>query len=292
FFASGETTGGALLILESCPHNRRSFYNGLYGCSTILGILLASFGVTWLSAHGTIDHAWRVLYWAGGLTGAFGITLRLFSVEGERKAPPPSPLLTILWKYRLQFLVIVFTSGFSYANYYMITSLLNGYLPLISSISKARAMEINTYILVFDFLLLPLAGLLATRYSKETLMLIFGAAISLLSLPLYSLLSGSALLVVIAIRLIFVAFGVGFSVALAPFYQDLVPHESRYTLIAFGNAIGSQLLGSSACAIGLWLYKTIGWAPSPALYLMGLASVATFTIYLGKRLRLPIRSTS
>jgi MHS family proline/betaine transporter-like MFS transporter len=284
FFASGETTGGSLLILESCPEERRSFYNGLYGCSTILGIMLASFGVTALSFQGSIETTWRMLYWIGGITGVLSLFIRFFTVEGEVSTKPQISVLPLLWKYRFQFLMIVFTSGFSYANYYMITSFLNGYLPLIGSITAGEAMKANTYILGFDFLLLPLAGILATRFPKEKLLLFFGGLICLLAIPLYSLLATAPLMVIMTIRLVFVTLGVGFSVILAPFYQDLIPVESRYTLIAFGNAIGSQLLGTSACSFSFFLYKQTGWAASPALYLMGLATVAIFTVYLGRRL--------
>ncbi len=284
FFASGETTGGSLLILESCPEERRSFYNGLYGCSTILGILFASFGVTVLNFQGSIETTWRMLFWIGGITGAIGLFMRFFTVEGEISTKPRISILPLLWKYRFQFLIIIFTSGFSYANYYMITSFLNGYLPLIGSITGGEAMQANTYILGFDFLLLPLAGILATRFPKEKLLLFFGGMICLLAIPLYSFLSTSTLMVVMAIRLVFVSLGVGFSVILVPFYQDLIPAESRYTLIAFGNAIGSQLLGTSACSFSFFLYKQTKWPTSPALYLMGLAFITIFTIYLGSQL--------
>ena len=285
FFASGETTGASLLILEGCPEKKRPFYNGLYGCSTIVGILGASLGVTLLSLKGSMETSWRLLYWVGGITGLLGFVIRLFAHEEEPPTKKRSPLLPLLWRYRFQFLVILFTSGFSYANYYMITSLMTGYLPLISPITKGEAMQANTFILGYDLLLLPLGGLLATRFPKEKVLLFFGVAIAALALPLYSLFEGQNLGIALIIRLIFVTLGVGFSVALAPFYQDLIPQENRYTLIAFANAIGSQLLGGSACSLSFWLYQKTGWAASPALYLMALALVASAGIGF---VRLPI----
>jgi MHS family proline/betaine transporter-like MFS transporter len=279
FFASGETTGGSLLILESCKKEKRGFYNGLYGCSTILGILCASLGVTILSLQGNIETTWRYLYWFGGLTGLMGLAMRSCAEEPMMPLLKRSPVLPLLWKYRTPFLVIALTSGFSYANYYMLTSLLNGYLPLVSSISKEQAMEANTMILGFDFLILPLAGMLALYFPKEKLLKFFGILIVIAALPLYSALSGASLFSATIIRLLFVALGVGFSVVLAPFYQDLVPKESRFTLIAFGNAIGSQLLGTSACSFSFWLFKQTGWVGSPALYLVGLGTCTLFSIY-------------
>lgn len=287
FFASGEATGGALLILESCKKEKRGFYNSLYECSTILGILLASFGVTLLSLKGTIETSWRMLYWMGGITGIMGLIVRSFANEVPLVPVKKPPLFPLLFKYRAQFLIIALTSGFSYANYYMLTSLLNGYLPLISSITKPEAMEASTLILCFDFLILPLAGLLALRYPKEKLLLFFGILIIALAIPLYSSLSGTTLLTATTIRLFLVACGVGFSVVLAPFYQDLVPLEHRFTIIALGNAIGSQLLGTSACTISFYLFKKTGLACAPAFYLIPLGACACAAVLFAKRLAVP-----
>ncbi len=285
FFASGETTGGSLLILETCPEKKRGFYNGLYECSTILGILFASFGVTFLSMQEAIETYWRLLYWIGGVTGGVGLLMRLFTVEAKIPKKKHQRISPLLWKYRMQFIVIALTSGFSYANYYMLSSLLNGFLPLVSSISKSQAMEANTLILGFDFLILPLGGILSLHFPKEKLLYFFGALVMILAIPLYSSLSGATLLTATVIRLVFATIGVGFSVVLAPFYQDLIPGEHRFTLIAFGNAIGSQLFGTSACSLSFWLYKQTGWAGSPALYLMGLGMLALFSVRLAQSLQ-------
>lgn len=280
FFASGETTGGALLILEACEEKKRSLYNGIYECSTILGILLASVGVTWLSMQGSIETTWRYLYWVGGVTAGFGLLMRLFTKEVEVKPREKRRILPFIWEQRIPFLIIALTSGFSYANYYMVTSLLNGYLPLVSSITKAEALQANSLILGLDFLLLPLGGLLALRFPKEKLMVLFAALIGVLAIPLYTALPTATLFTITGIRMIFVILGVGFSVLLTPYYQDLIPHENRYTLISLGNAVGSQLLGTSACSMGFYLFKQTGWAGAPALYLMATSLLALATLRL------------
>jgi len=280
FFGSGETTGGTLLILEACEESKRSLYNGIYECSTILGILLASVGVTWLSMQGSIETHWRWLYWIGGVAGGLGLFTRLFTKEAKVEPQPKRRIFPFLWEHRIPFLIVAITSGFSYANYYMVTSLLNGYLPLISSITQAEAMQANSLILGFDFLLLPLGGLLALRFSKEKLMVIFASLICLLAVPLYSALPTATLFPITMIRMVFVILGVGFSVILAPYYQDLIPYENRYTLICFGTAIGSQLFGNSACFMGFFLFRQTGWPGAPALYLIatGLLTIATLRL--------------
>ena len=130
-----------LVTLQSDARKKRGLINGLYGCSTILGVLLASFGVTLLSLQGSIETSWRILYWIGGITGGVGLLMRLYTEEEIITPKEHVPTFPLLWKYRVPFIVIVMTSGLSYANYYMLTSLLNGYLPLVSTISTPQAME-------------------------------------------------------------------------------------------------------------------------------------------------------
>lgn len=288
FFASGEKTGGALLILEACDEKKRSFYNGLYDCSTIFGILLASLGVTWLSLKGTTHLHWRLLYWIGGITGFVGLLMRLFTKEVSLKPQPKRPIVPFLWENRRPLLLVIFTSGLSYANYYMVTALLNGFLPLVSAINPLEAMQANSLILCLDFLLLPLGGLLTLRVSKEKLLVFFASAICLLAIPLYLLLPTATLFIAILVRLIFVTLGVGFSVILTPYYQDIIPIENRYTLISFGSAIGSQFFGATACSIGFFLFKQTGWAGAPAIYLMLTSVLAIGALQLAPRL-LPIK---
>jgi len=279
FFASGETVGGTLLILEACKKNARTFYNSIYECSTLLGGLLASLGVTWLSAQGLIETHWRWLYWIGGSTGGVAFFVRFFTKDTRVEAQPKRRTLSFLWEHRIPFLIVAVTSGFSYANYYLVTSLLNSFLPLINSVTKAKMMKANSFILICDCLLLPLGGFLATQLPKEKLMILFVGLICILILPLYSILATATFPVIILIRMVFVILGVGFSVILIPYYQDFIPHKNRYTLICFGTAIGSQLFGSSACSIGLFLFGQTGWPGAPALYLI---AVGFFVIILLK----------
>jgi len=278
FFAAGEVTGGALLVLESSPKKLQNFFQALYECSTMIGILCASTAVAMISNGKNVAIYWRVLYWIGGSTGFIALLVRMLTTEKIEKVQMPTPLLLLFKRYYRELTLIVITSGLSYANYYMTTSLLNGYLPLITSITKQEAMSANTLILGLDLLLLPLAGILSRKFAARKLLLFFSLFISLSALPLYTLLGSVSLLFTIAIRMVFVILGVGFSVALFPFYCSLTPEKDRYTLIALGQSVGSHLLGTSACSLSLYLYKKSGWIASPALYLAAIGTASTFLI--------------
>lgn len=268
-FAAAESTGGTLLVLENAPEEKRGILSGLYDCSTILGILAASLGVTLLAQWGNVEESWRWLYWAGGVTGLTGLVVRYYSVEAPRQPPPEdSPrLIQLLFDYRWLFVTIIVTKGFSYANYYMVTTMLAGYVPLVTALGKAKVMQGNTLLLLADLMLLPIGGWLAGRFPRRPLLMIYSLIIAVAAIPVYYQLAGGSFVSLMWARLFFVAVGVGFSAALRVYLQDITPDYCRFTLISLGTAIGSQLIGTSSCGLGLWLYESTGWVAAPALYL-------------------------
>lgn len=256
--------------------------SSLYDASTIAGILLASGGVALLSHWNRIESSWRYLLWAGSLTALIGIVLRLKTEEAAEFLQDVSrylPLKEVLHSHRYALLAIICVSGFSYTTYALAVTLMNGYVPLITSLTKSQVMNINTLLLLFDFCLLPCFGYLAMRTSSQKVMMIAAASSSLVSIPLFILLKDATLATVIAVRIILIVLGVAFSAPYHAWAQELVPPFCRYTVISLGYAIGSQIIGGPAPAVSLWLYKTLGWTGAPALYLMLTAAIAFFSVY-------------
>jgi len=289
FFAAGETTGSALLILESCDEKKRSLFSSLYDSSTILGILIASLAVTLLSYYGGLTKYWRLLYFCGAMTAFVGLIIRLFTHEAfpeeSTKAQKREPIFSLIWQHRRTFIAIIFITGFSYTIYQTVTSLMNGFLPLISSLTKTDAMRLNTLILIIDFCLLPLFGYLAMRFSKEKVMLLFSLLAILLSPPLFHFLANANFFTATLIRLFFVVIGVGFCAPIYAYLQEITPYKHRYTLISLGTAIGSQLIGGSCTFCSLYLYKQTSFITAPAIYLSLTACFALFSITKLSRLR-------
>jgi MFS family permease len=165
------------------------------------------------------------------------------------------------------FLSICLASGFSYTTYSLAFTLMNGYIPLVTDLSKSDVIQINSYLLVVDMLALPIFGYISQKIGKERLM--SGAALcaAMGALPVFYLLSSANLVTVILVRLFIVLCGVAFA---APYYawaMDQVKPEHRYTVLAISGCIGSQLIGAPTAAISLWLFKITNWAPAPSLYL-------------------------
>jgi len=283
FFASGETIGGAIFLLEGSPKARHDFLSSLYNASTIGGILLASGGVALLSFLGHTASSWRVLYLIGTFTALFGALIR----RQETAPLPPITARPSLFKtfiaYRKPLFLIMIISGFAYANYTMALVLMNGLIPLLTSYSKAQMMGLNTLLLILDFALLPLFGYLASRYSRYTVMI--GAALltAMVAAPLLALLKTASLPLLILIRSTFVLLGVAFFAPFHAWAKELVPAHCRYGIIALGYALGSQLLGGPTSALSLWLLKTTGTASGVAIYWIVLALAATCALVTSRQ---------
>jgi MHS family proline/betaine transporter-like MFS transporter len=283
FFAAGESAGGAIFVLEHTPVPKRGFMSSCYDASSIGGILAASGVVTLMSAKGYIAQGWRGLFWIGGMTAVFGIFLRWKTADGAEFVNAPkvrnASVLRTLKEYKRPLLAIILASGFSYTTYSLAFTLMNGYIPLVTSLSKTQVMQVNTVLLMVDLLLLLCFGYLANKFGKERVMLAGSLCSVCSAVPLFSLLNDASLATVIVVRLAIIVFGVAFA---APYYawaMELVPARHRYLILSLGGAIGSQLIGTPASAICLWLYKILGWSGAPALYLLVASSAAGIAVY-------------
>jgi MFS transporter, MHS family, proline/betaine transporter len=282
FCAAGESTGGAIFVLENTSLGKRNLVSGLYDSSSIGGILIASALVTFFSGQGYIENAWRVLFWMGGITAMFGVFLRLKAQEGSEYISSSTIPKINIWRTILQnkgpLLSIIIVSGFSYTTYSLAFTLMNGYVPLVTSLTKTEVMKVNTLMLLVDMMLLPTFGYLAGKIGKEKLM--FGSALcaAICAIPLFYLFHQAHLGTVILVRFMIMLFGVAFAATYHAWTLEQVPPRYRYTILSFGYAIGSQLIGAPTSAACLWLYQKLQWASAPALYLMTTAAMAAFVI--------------
>jgi MFS family permease len=283
FFAAGEVMGGAIFLLEHTPKSKHDLLSAIFSASTIGGILLASFGVALSVPYA---EGWRCLYLAGSLTALFGSFLRwqMAKTKGpenivtERYSFSLKQQIRGFWLYRKAFFYIAIGAAFSYANYSMALVLINGFVPLISNISAAEMVQLNTALLVLDFCTLPFFGWLASRISREKVMLYSALAAILLSTPLFLLLDQASMPLVIAVRVCLVCIGVAFAAPLHAWAQDLVPKKYRYATISLSYALGSQLLGGPTAAFSLWIYKQTGMVASITWYWIFIAFCAAIAI--------------
>lgn len=278
FFAAGESTGGAIFVLENTSKRRQALWSGLYDASTLGGILIASGIVLCMSCYTNLENTWRILFWGGGVTAIMGCYLRRGKIT-HTVICEKLPLFSIIKANKKAFTSIIIAAGFSYSIYSLAFSLMNGYVPLITSFSKTTMMEINTFLIVIDMVLLPLFGNLSHRFGMEKVMLTGAALSSVCAIPLFTILNQATLSIIILVRLILIILGVSFSATYHAWTINLITPCHRYLILSLGYAIGSQCIGTPTAIICLWLYKITNWSGAPGIYLTCLGVLSFWTIY-------------
>lgn len=277
FCSAGETMGGAIYLLEKTAEEQHDAWSGWYSASTIGGYLVASWAVFFLSAYGEIGEQWRWLYVFGCVTALFASGMRRYPPEGDETFVKVSwkDWGRSLWVYRGPLLWIAITAGFAYACYSMALVFMNGFVPLVTGWSRSELMKINSYLLILDFGALPFFGALASKISRERVMKGAILGVVILAVPAFCLLKGASWPMVVAIRVLFVLFGVAFFAPFHAWAQKLVPVQARYLIISLGYALGAQLLGSSTAACALWCFQKTGtlWSVAGYWLCLGIASL-------------------
>lgn len=278
FFAAGESAGGAIFVLENTPKKRQAIWSGLYDACTMGGILIASAVVLCMSRYTNLQNTWRVLFWSGGITAIIGYYLRRSTIT-HSVICEKLPFFSIIITNRKALASIIIASGFSYSIYSLAFSLMNGYIPLITPFSKTTMIEINTFLIALDIVLLPLFGYVSHRLGIEKVMLTGAALSSVCAIPLFTLLSHATLSIIILVRLIIIILGVSFSATYHAWTINLTVARNRYLILSLGSAIGSQCIGMPTASICLWLYKITNWSGAPGIYFMCLGILSFWTIY-------------
>lgn len=284
FCAAGESTSGSIFVLENSPLNQKNMMSSFYDVSSLSGPLLASGLVTLLTMQEAVEEWWRFLFILGGITAIFGLFLRL-SIP-VKNAPlqqaKVAGFLEITKLHKGVLLSIIITSGFSYITYAMPFILMNGYVPLVTKLARSDVMKVNTLLIACDMLLLPCFGFLAHRFGKERLMLTGAFCSAISAIPLFYCLDGAGIFTVCFVRLAIIIFGVAFAAPYHAWKLEQVPPR-HYSVLSFGYALGSQLIGAPTSAICLWLYQQFGYIWSPGLYLLLFGSLAWFVVYKHSR---------
>ncbi|MCB1135927.1 MAG: MFS transporter [Chlamydiia bacterium] len=288
FFSAGEMVGGAVSVLEMSAPEKRDWISSIYCGSTMGGIVLASGAVALLGLTGTVEWSWRSLYVLGGVTGLIGLYLRRNLVETcEPTSNSFRERTQALWRHREAALYMAIASGFSYACYQMALGFVNGLIPIITGIDRSTIMSMNTGLLVIDFAMLPLCGILSYRIGRERVMLASSLAALVLAVPLFAMMKGASLWQVAILRIGLVSLGVAFSAVYHAWAQSLVPTKDRFLVCAVSYAVGCQLLGSPTASLSLWIYGVTGEVTTVAWYWMALAGAASVAVWRSRALLVP-----
>ncbi len=284
-FAAGESTIAKLYILQGKQHSEALKTSYWYQSSSMFGIILASAVSTASIIFQENIISWRVCFWLGGLVGFIGYFLRRYSksveeTEGMRQfASYRMSSLKTLWVHRANVSRVAICTAFSHLTYAVPFVFMNSFVPLVTSISLETMMALNTILLVFDMIMIPIIGRFTSQFDIRMVMVFSSTILAFTVFPLLSNLHDASLGYVTFVRFWIVFWGVVFLCPLNLWFKKLINSPEEYLLIGMGNALGAATFGrmSNAICIGLW-YAT-GSIASSAIYLTVIMLTTAYAIW-------------
>jgi MFS transporter, MHS family, alpha-ketoglutarate permease len=263
----GEYGSSATYLSEMAPADRRGFWSSFQYATLSGGQLLAI--ITALVLQATLSEAqlgdwgWRIPFVIGAMLAVCVYLLRRTMAETKSFAgidqKREHSSLRILWRdHRRSCILVAMMSGGGGLASYAFTTYMLKYLINSAGFDKRTATLIIAAALVWSFVLQPIAGMLADRFGRKPLLFIAGIGVSLVAVPVYTLLgTTTSPWLALGIILIPITLHGGYTANNAMVKAELFPAHVRALGVAFPYAVGNTLLAGTLEYVALW-FKSAG----------------------------------
>ncbi|WP_029687209.1 MFS family transporter [Tatumella saanichensis] len=285
----GEYGTSATYMSEVAVAGRKGFYASFQYVTLIGGQLLAVLTVVILqqilSDAELRAWGWRIPFFLGAVLAVIAVWLRRSlhetsdtTAREHKDAGSLSGLLKNHWRPFL--MVIGFTAGGS-LSFYTFTTYMQKYLVNTAGFNVDTASLIMTCALLVFMVLQPVIGALSDKIGRRASMLIFGAGVALLTVPLLTLLKNPGnttgfTLLLIVIALLATSFYTAISGVLK---AEMFPPQIRALGVGLPYALANAIFGGSAEYVAL-LLKNTGIESSFFWYVSVMGAIS-FVIALG-----------
>ncbi|AHH96358.1 MFS transporter [Kutzneria viridogrisea] len=262
----GEYATSATYLSEVATEGKRGYYSS-FQYVTLTGGQLLALGVQivlqqLLSKEEMGSWGWRIAFVIGALGAAVVMYLRATMDESENylrelnkdAARGNRGTLRTLLQYPKECLLVCgLTLGGTVA-FYTYTTYLQKFMVNTSKINEVTASWINFFALLVFVVLQPIAGRFSDRVGRRPLLLFFGVAGTLLTVPLLTVLSGTQQPVIaFLIMLGSLVIVTGYTSINAIVKAELFPTKIRALGVGLPYALTVAIFGGTAEYIALWL---------------------------------------
>ncbi len=286
---AGEGIGAAIFVLESIKSKRSGFIAALIGSTHIIGMLFAITVSILINSYFMFENRWRIAFIFGGLLGAVGLYLRIYTIEtaqfqqvlknGQLSKFPLKEVLVKSWR---EVLCLICFGGLCAASVNMIISYLNIYF-ISNGVPSGDALKYVLFAAIVFMLLMPLFGLLADCIPCKTVIKITSTILLLGVIPAFMLLryaqSVSNVVMLYCSLALFAFFAASINGPALKYMMTLFPTQERYTGMAFSHNVGAALFAGTLPTISV-LLQTYNILNAPAFYLAFIAFLVIVTTSL------------
>lgn len=259
----GEYGASATYLSEMAGRKNRGFYSSFQYVTLISGQLIALALLLVLQAclsEAQLDAwGWRIPFAIGALLSivVFYLRRRLAETESFQNAKAAGAAKSSGWTLfrdhpRQALLVMALTAGGTLA-FYAYTTYMQKFLVNTSGFGRETATAITAAALLVYMLIQPAAGALSDRIGRKPLMIGFGVAGVLLTVPIFTLLE-SVRSPVLAFALVLAALVIvtGYTSINAVVKAELFPANIRTLGVALPYALANTIFGGTAEYVALW----------------------------------------
>jgi MFS transporter, MHS family, alpha-ketoglutarate permease len=260
----GEYGASATYLTEVADDKHRGFYSSFQYVTLICGqltaiIVLLLLQKVFLTQDQLKAWGWRIPFVIGALLAIFTAVMRRGLHETEafeqaRKVVKPSGSILELLNYPRELLLVVGLTAGGTAAFYTFTTYMQTFVKLSVGLSADQTTMVIFASLVFATILQPLYGALSDRIGRKPLLIFFGVAGTLATIPILTLLKDTkspfiAFLLICA-AWIFVA---GYTSINAVVKAELFPTNVRALGVGVPYALTVSIFGGTAPMIALFL---------------------------------------
>ncbi|WP_375327281.1 MFS transporter [Candidatus Tisiphia endosymbiont of Nemotelus uliginosus] len=283
-FVAGEYDGAAIYVIEHLGKKYRSTASAVTRFTGVVGILLGVGMTNFFSSHIFPDWSWRipflislplalvVLYFRQRLdeTPEFRI-----NKEQSIKIDNLNNLLRKQWRVMLR---VIFLAGGFGVTYQIAIIFMKQYLPIVMPQSTLIISTFSVLIVLCFAVAMPIAGLLADRFSELIVIRVslFGTIFA--SLLFIIGVSNEMLNLVLVSCLMLACFVAPINALAHGIFVKAFSVNTRYRAISLGHTIGAMLMGGSANYVCLAVMKTLKFKLFPIIYLIIFAILAYYTV--------------
>ena len=280
----GEYGTSATYLSEMATHRNRGFYSSFQYVTLIMGQLIALSVLillqqVFLTPEELERWGWRIPFAIGGLLAIAAVYIRRGieetpSFEQARIAGARGGLIHLIQSHPRQILIVIgLTLGGTVA-FYTFTTYAQKFLVNTAGWSKDDATWVTALALFVFMMLQPAFGALSDRIGRRPLLIAFGVAGTLLTVPILTALGQTSNIwqgfLLIMATLLIVS---GYTSINAVVKAELFSAEVRALGVGLPYAVSVSLFGGTAEYVALWL-KSIGHETLFFWYVAGCIAVS------------------
>jgi MHS family alpha-ketoglutarate permease-like MFS transporter len=265
----GEYGTSATYLTEVADEKHRGFYSSFQYVTLIGGQLCAILVLlllqqVFLTPDQLKAWGWRIPFVIGALLAIVALAMRRNLHEtddflaAKKRVMHREGSIRGLMKYPREVLLVVGLTMGGTTAFYTYTTYMQKFLKLSVGLSDSQTTIVTAGTLLFALVLQPIYGALSDKIGRKALLIAFGAAGTIFTIPLLDALqatkSARVAFLLIAAAWLIVA---GYTSINAVVKAELFPTKIRATGVGLPYAVTVSIFGGTAESIALW-FKSIG----------------------------------